>query len=174
MVSPYQSASWTARLTLHLNFRTGTSEQSFGDFFVKNFQRHFFLACFVMQDVCIDHYQVEQMKKKVSSPILLSFFQMNNKTSGLICPHKFYTCCSPTLQLVLFFDVPPLTMVPQQVHHVQWLGWTCHGCPSTWWPRGDPLGVIFFRFFQFSRKCLFRHFFSVGHHCAYSLCLATP
>ena len=32
MVSPYKSASWTASLTLHLNFSTSTSEQSFGDF----------------------------------------------------------------------------------------------------------------------------------------------
>jgi hypothetical protein len=46
---------------------------------------------------------------------------MNNVTaSGLISPH--YTC-SPTLQLVLFYDVPPLKMVPEQVHlHGQWLG----------------------------------------------------
>jgi len=34
---------------------------------------------------------------------------MNNMTaSGLIYPHQFYTCCSPTLQLVLFYDDPPL------------------------------------------------------------------
>jgi hypothetical protein len=59
MVSPYKSASWTASLTLHLNFRTSTSEQSFSDVFVENFQQHFFLPCFVMQDVCIDDYQVE-------------------------------------------------------------------------------------------------------------------
>jgi hypothetical protein len=59
MVSPNKSASWTASLTFHLHFSTGTSEQSFGDFFTENFQRHFFLACFIMQDVCIDHYQVE-------------------------------------------------------------------------------------------------------------------
>jgi hypothetical protein len=44
-------------------------------------------------------------ERKVSSTIS-SFFQMNNVTaSGLISPH--YTC-SPTLQLVLFNDVPPL------------------------------------------------------------------
>jgi hypothetical protein len=59
MVSSYKSASWTASLTLHLNISTSTSEQSFGDFFVENFQRHFILACFVMQDVCIDNCQVE-------------------------------------------------------------------------------------------------------------------
>ena len=68
MVSPCKSASWTASLTLHLNFHTGTSEQSFGDFFVENFQWLFFLNCFVMQDVCIDHYQVEQMKEKFLPP----------------------------------------------------------------------------------------------------------
>jgi hypothetical protein len=39
---------------------------------------------------------------------------MTNVTaSGLISPH--YTC-SPTLQLVSFYDVPPLMMLPQQVH----------------------------------------------------------
>jgi hypothetical protein len=38
---------------------------------------------------------------------------MNNVTSsGLISPHHTY---SPTLQLVLFCDVPSLTMVTQQV-----------------------------------------------------------
>ena len=62
MVSPYQSASPTASLALHLNFSNGPSERSFGDFFVENFQRHFFLACFGTQDVCIDHYHVKQMK----------------------------------------------------------------------------------------------------------------
>ena len=68
MVSPYKFANWTAGLALHLYFSTGTSEQSFGDFFVENFQRHFFLASFVTQDVCIDHYQVEQMKEKFFPP----------------------------------------------------------------------------------------------------------
>jgi hypothetical protein len=60
------------------------------------------------------------VKRKVSSTILFRF-QMNNVTaSGLISPH--YTC-SPTLRLVSFYDVPPLKMVPQQVHlHGQWLG----------------------------------------------------
>jgi hypothetical protein len=44
---------------------------------------------------------------------------MNVTASGLISPHT----CSPTLQLVLFYDVRPLTMVPEQVHlHGQWLG----------------------------------------------------
>jgi hypothetical protein len=59
MVSPYKSASWTASLTLNLNFRTGTIAQSFANFFVENFQQPLFLACFIMQDVYIDHYQVE-------------------------------------------------------------------------------------------------------------------
>jgi hypothetical protein len=46
---------------------------------------------------------------------------MNNVTaSGLISLHH---TCSPTLQLVLFYDVPPLKMVHQQVHlHGHWLG----------------------------------------------------
>jgi hypothetical protein len=61
MVSPYKTASWTASLTLH--FHTGTSEQSFGGFFIENFQQHFFLVCFVIQDGCVDHYEVKQMKK---------------------------------------------------------------------------------------------------------------
>jgi hypothetical protein len=56
---PNKSASLTVSLILHLNFRPGTREQSFGDFFVENYQQHFFLACFVMQDVCSDNYQVE-------------------------------------------------------------------------------------------------------------------
>jgi hypothetical protein len=59
MVSPYKSASWTASLTLHLNFRTGTNEQSFSDFFLENFQGHFFLACYGVPDLCVEHYQVE-------------------------------------------------------------------------------------------------------------------
>jgi len=51
-------------------------------------------------------------------------------------------------------------MVPQKVHlHGQMLGKTHHECPSTWWPRGDPIGMIFFTFFQFPRKCLIRHSF---------------
>jgi hypothetical protein len=72
---------------------------------------------------------------------------MNNVTaSGLISPH--YTC-SPTLLLVLFYDVTPLTMVPEQVHlHGQWLGKRHQECPSTEWPRGDHVGVIFFTFFS--------------------------
>jgi hypothetical protein len=49
-----------------------------------------------------------QDERKVSSTILLSSFQINNMTaSGLICPRQFYACC-PTLQLVVFYDVPPL------------------------------------------------------------------
>ena len=78
----------------------------------------------------------------------------NRRASDRICPHQF--CCRPTLQLVLFYDVPPLTVVPQQVPlHGQWLGKRHHNCLSTWWPRGDPVRVIFFcLFFQFSIKCL--------------------
>jgi hypothetical protein len=68
MIPPYQSASWTARLTLYLNLCTGASEQSFGNFFVENFQRSFFLVCFGVQDVCIDNCHVEQMKEKVLPP----------------------------------------------------------------------------------------------------------
>jgi hypothetical protein len=80
---------------------------------------------------------------------------MNNKTApNWICPHQFYTC-RQTLQLALFYDVPPLTVAPQQEHfHGRGLGKTHHECP---------VGMIFFRLFQFCRKCLFRHFFSVGH-----------
>ena len=90
MVSFYKSSSWTASLILHLNFSTGSNEQSFGDFFLENFQWHFFLACFAMKDVCIDHYQVEQMREKIFSTILLSSFQMINGTaSGLICHTSF-------------------------------------------------------------------------------------
>jgi hypothetical protein len=71
-------------------------------------------------------------ERKVSSTILLSFFQMNNRTaSGPISPHQSYAC-SPTLQLVLFYDLPPLTIEPQQVHlHGEWLGERHHGCPPT-------------------------------------------
>jgi hypothetical protein len=71
MVSPIKSASWTASLTLHLHFSTSTSEQSFGDFFIENIQQHFFLACLVMQDVCIDHYQVEQAKERFFPPFIV-------------------------------------------------------------------------------------------------------
>jgi hypothetical protein len=35
---------------------------------MENFQQHFFLACFVMQDVCTDHYHVKQMKGKFLPP----------------------------------------------------------------------------------------------------------
>jgi hypothetical protein len=44
MVGPNQAASWAASLTEGLNFRTSTSKQSFGNFFVENFQWHFFLS----------------------------------------------------------------------------------------------------------------------------------
>jgi hypothetical protein len=90
--------------------------------------------------------------------------------------HTSHTYCSRTLLLVLFYVVPPLTMVPQPLHpHGHWLGKKHHACPSTWWPKGDPVGVIFFHlFFPFYRKCLFRHFFSVRLHCAYCLCLTSP
>ena len=66
---------------------------------------------------------------------------MNKVTaSGLICPNQFYTC-SPIVQLVLFYDVP------QQVHHYgQWLGKRQHGCPLTWWSRGDPIAYQFVSF----------------------------
>jgi hypothetical protein len=58
---------------------------------------------------------------KEFSSTILSFFQTNNVTAfGLISPH--YTC-SPTMQLVLFYDMPPLTMVPEKVHlQGHWLG----------------------------------------------------
>ena len=74
-------------------------------------------------------------ERKVSSTILLSSFQMNKRTAScLISPHQFYARCSPTLHLVLFYDMPPLTMVTQQVHlHGQWLGKRQHGCLPTWW-----------------------------------------
>jgi hypothetical protein len=68
MISPYEAASWTASLTMYLNFNTGTSKQSFGDFFVENFKQNFFLACFGVQDVCIDKRQVEQMTEKFLPP----------------------------------------------------------------------------------------------------------
>jgi hypothetical protein len=43
-----------------------------------------------------------------------------------------------------FMICSPLTMVPEQVHlHGQWLGKRYQECPSTWWPRGDPFGLIF-------------------------------
>jgi hypothetical protein len=42
--SPYKFASWTASLVLHMNFRTVTSEQYFGDTFIENLQLHIFLA----------------------------------------------------------------------------------------------------------------------------------
>jgi hypothetical protein len=37
-----------------------------------------------------------------------------------------------------------------------------------------PLAWNFSPFFNSPEKCLFRHFFFVGHYCAYSLCFATP
>jgi hypothetical protein len=43
MVFPYKSAGWTASLTLHLNFHTGSSEQSFDDFLWKISSDIFFL-----------------------------------------------------------------------------------------------------------------------------------
>jgi hypothetical protein len=74
-------------------------------------------------------------ERKFASAILYSFFQMNNRAaSGLISPHQLYTCCSPTQQLVSFYDVSPLTMAPQQIYlRGQWLGKRHHGCPPTWW-----------------------------------------
>ena len=68
MVGPNQAASWAASLTYSLNFRTSTSKQSFGDFFVENFQWHFFFAWFFMQDVCIHHCQVDWMKETFLPP----------------------------------------------------------------------------------------------------------
>jgi hypothetical protein len=51
--------------------------------------------------------------------------------SGLISPHYI---CSPTLQLVLFYDVRPFTMVPEQVHLLgQWLGKRHKEFPSNGW-----------------------------------------
>ena len=174
MVSPYKSASWTDSLTLHLNFHTGTSKQSFSYFFVENFHWLSFLLVLLCKMCALTTTKLNR-RKKISSTILLSSFQMNNMTSGLICPHQFYTCCSPTLQLVVFYDVPLSMMVPQQVYlHGQWLVKRHHRCSSTWWARGDPVGVIFFRLFSDFQKCLFRHFFSIEHHCANSLCFATP
>jgi len=75
MVFPYKSAGWTASRTLHLNSHTSTSEQTFSEFFVENLQQHFFLACFVMQDVCIGHYQVEQMKGNFLPPFYCLHFK---------------------------------------------------------------------------------------------------
>jgi hypothetical protein len=49
---------------------------------------------------------------------------------GLISPH--YTC-SPTLQLVLFSDVHPSMMVPEQHLHGQWLGKRHQEFPSNGW-----------------------------------------
>jgi hypothetical protein len=56
---------------------------------------------------------------------------MNVTSSGLISPHN---TCSPTLQLVLFYDVCPLMMVPEQVHlHGLWLGKRHQEFPSNGW-----------------------------------------
>ena len=170
MVSPYKSASWTAGLTLHLYISTGTSKQSFGDFLVENFQWRVFLACFVMQDVCIDHYQVELMKEIFFPTILLSSFQMNNRPgSCLICPHQCYTSSSPTLRLVLFYEVPPLTWclnkyIFMAVVRKKTSRMSFHLMAKRWSFWHDIFSPFFF---QFSRKCLFRHFFFVWT----SLCL---
>jgi hypothetical protein len=48
------------------------SSMPFGNFFIENFQRRIFLAWFVMQDLCIDCYQVQQMKEKFPPEICLS------------------------------------------------------------------------------------------------------
>jgi len=154
---------------MHLNFHTGTSERSFGDFVVENSSIIFFLICFVTQDVCIDHYEVEQMKKKVSSTIYCL------PSKWIIWQHLVWSVHTSFILAVVqhsswfYFMCPPLTMVPQQVHlHGQWFGKRNYGCPPIWWSRGGML------FLLVSRKCLFRHFFSVGHHCAHTHCFASP
>ena len=74
---------------------------------------------------------------------------MNKRTaSDLICPHQFYTC-SPTLQLVLFYDVPPLTMVPQQVHLHGQLGKTSRMSFHLMAKRWSCCCDIFLPFFSF-------------------------
>jgi hypothetical protein len=97
MVSPHKSACWT----LHLHFRTVTSEQIFHRKFPGTyFSRLICYATFV-------HLPLSDPtdERKVSSTSL-SFFHMNKVTAaGLISPPYI---CSPTLQLVLFYDVPPL------------------------------------------------------------------
>ena len=52
MVSPYKSASCTASLALHLNFYTGTSKQSFGDFSIENPQQTFFFLLVLLCNMC--------------------------------------------------------------------------------------------------------------------------
>jgi len=93
-----------------------------------------FFSCLFCYARCV-HWPLPGLdEREVFSTILFSSFQMNKTTaSGLICPHQFFTC-SPTLHLVLFYLVPPLTVVPQQEHlHGQWLGKRYHGCPPIWW-----------------------------------------
>ena len=58
-ISPYQSASWTASLTLYLNFSTSSSDLSFSSLFVEHFQWNFILVCSGVQDVCTDNSQAE-------------------------------------------------------------------------------------------------------------------
>ena len=96
---------------------------------------------------------------------------MNNTAeSGLICPHQFYICCSPTLQLVLWCACPDddaatstssWTVVRKQTSwmsfHLMAKRWSC-------WHDN-------FCLFSAFQKMLFSHLFSVGHHCDYSLCL---
>jgi len=67
-------------------------------------------------------------------------------------------------------------MVPQQVHlHEQWLGKRHHECLQLDGQEVIPIGVILFRLSSvFQKKFLFRHLFSVGHYCAYTLRFATP
>ena len=81
MVSPYKSARSTASLTLHLIFHTGTSEQSFSDFLIENFQLHFF-PCLICYARCA-HSPLPCWidERKVSSTILLSSLKMNNTWS---------------------------------------------------------------------------------------------
>lgn len=176
MISPRESASWTASMTLYWNFHIGTSKPSLGDFFCRKFWAKFLLACFGMQDVCTDNCQVEQMKEMFLPPFYhLPFkriiwqhlvWSVHNTFTLTVAQHCrcFYFMMCPHV------DGTPTSISSWALVKTKTSQTSSHLIAKRWFHWGD----FFLPFFQFSRKCLFTHFFSLWHYCAYTLCLTGP
>jgi len=156
MISPRESASWTASMTLYWNFHIGTSKASLGDFFCRKLWAKFLLACFGMQDVCTDNCHVEQMKEmflppfyhlpfkriiwqhlvwSVHNTFTLTVAQQCRCFYFMMCPH---VDCTPTSISSWAMVKRKTTRTPSHLIAKRWFHW----------------GDFFFAFFPVFQKML--------------------
>jgi hypothetical protein len=129
VIFSYQSAKWTASLTVYSNFITGTSGQNYGNILVEHFQRKFFFLW------CVHLYLPGQTdERKVTSIILSSFLRMNNIKNLVWSVYTSLVGSDLSKPLLYLFqsNTSRLSVVPQQLHLRGYrLGRKHHRCPST-------------------------------------------